>query len=574
VASAGAGLGTTAFFSDEETFENNVLTAGALDLTVDWEEHYSDWSDDESENLSNLVLMSEPSNDDSYVPFPTPIEPVVWIHEDDIDQFMDNTTLESYPDADNDRIQDDLTGYVACDDFAQLPENLDPTDGRGSGVRSANEDTILNYGAFQEDEDPKVAPLVNLDDVKPGDFGELTLSLHLCDNPGYIWMQGELVEARENGQTEPEAEDPDEVGGPNSTDPADVELLDEIRTMLWYDEDGDNVYEPGAAGGGEADIVIVMDRSGSMTGNPLAQAKNGAKLLVDAVGPNVQVGLVSFASDVSLSQGLTTDKTDVKNAIDSLAAGGTTNIEGGVDAGREELTGANVSDDIVASGNNRNVPKYMVVLSDGAPNVNGDGVNENDPIFQDADPADNATAAKDDDINLFTIAYNVTAGSSTADLLEEMASDPKDSFAYLATDIDEIEAIFGQIGLIVAGEECFFQGSLRTLLDLLTPNTANGEFGIPLDGNRATSYDEVTGDDDNDDGFVDSNYGVGTGDDPNRDCFVNSTTNAIGLAWWLPVNHANEIQTDSVSFDLGFYTEQCRHNDGSGQAPETPASST
>ncbi len=34
IASAGAGLGTTAFFSDEESFENNTLTAGELDLYV------------------------------------------------------------------------------------------------------------------------------------------------------------------------------------------------------------------------------------------------------------------------------------------------------------------------------------------------------------------------------------------------------------------------------------------------------------------------------------------------------------------------------------------------------------
>jgi len=36
IASAGAGVGTTAYFSDEETFENNVLTAGSLDLFVDY----------------------------------------------------------------------------------------------------------------------------------------------------------------------------------------------------------------------------------------------------------------------------------------------------------------------------------------------------------------------------------------------------------------------------------------------------------------------------------------------------------------------------------------------------------
>jgi len=34
LASAGAGLGTSAFFSDTETFENNTLTAGTLDMNV------------------------------------------------------------------------------------------------------------------------------------------------------------------------------------------------------------------------------------------------------------------------------------------------------------------------------------------------------------------------------------------------------------------------------------------------------------------------------------------------------------------------------------------------------------
>jgi predicted ribosomally synthesized peptide with SipW-like signal peptide len=48
-ASAGAGIGTSAFFSDQETFENNQLVAGTLDMKVSWAEHYSDWSEDEAE---------------------------------------------------------------------------------------------------------------------------------------------------------------------------------------------------------------------------------------------------------------------------------------------------------------------------------------------------------------------------------------------------------------------------------------------------------------------------------------------------------------------------------------------
>src|SRR6056297_1286079 len=34
IASAGAGIGTSAYFSDREEFENNSLTAGTLDMSV------------------------------------------------------------------------------------------------------------------------------------------------------------------------------------------------------------------------------------------------------------------------------------------------------------------------------------------------------------------------------------------------------------------------------------------------------------------------------------------------------------------------------------------------------------
>jgi predicted ribosomally synthesized peptide with SipW-like signal peptide len=565
VASAGAGLGTTAYFSDREDFENNVLTAGALDLTVDWEEHYSDWSPDEEQGLQNPVEMSDPGNT-SYVPFPTPIEPVVWIHENDIDQFMDNTTLESYPDADNNRVQDDLAEYNACEDFAQLDENLNPDVGRGAGVRSANMDTILNYSDYLDGVAPDVAPLVNLTDVKPGDFGELTLSMHVCDNPGYIWFQTELVSADENGVTEPEAkdehEDQDQAGNLKNPDPnapgPTVELLDEIQTMLWYDEDGDNVYEPGGQAD-DTDVVLVIDDSGSMgnpdpnSGSKLANAKAGARFFVDAVGGATNIGVVSFDGSANTDLGLTTksgNEAAIKAAIDGISGGGGTNIEAGIETGQS----------LLGTGSSSN--KILILLSDGEPTT-GTGTDGN------ISPVGEAQIAKNAGTTIFTIGYGISSGSSFAQTLRDVASDPDDTYAYLDVDVDteqEVQAVFGQIGEIIVGEECFFQGTLRELLALGTPEPANGKYGIPLDGVRTTEYDEVTGNDTTGDGFVDSNYGVGAGDDPNRECFVDCTTNALGLAWWLPVNHANEIQTDSVTFNLGFYTEQCRHNSGAGQA--------
>ena len=58
----------------------------------------------------------------------------------------------------------------------------------------------------------------------------------------------------------------------------------------------------------------------------------------------------------------------------------------------------------------------------------------------------------------------------------------------------------------------------------------------------------------------------GGGQQQNGDgvCFEPDQKYCVGFEWRLPVDHANEIQDDSVKFDLGFYTEQCRHNDGSG----------
>jgi hypothetical protein len=244
---------------------------------------------------------------------------------DALEEYMDLTALEAFPDHDDDGVQSEPEGYDVCEDGADTPEDLDPM--ANGALRTLNDDTY----------DPQAGeprPLVALEDVKPGDFGEVTFSFHLCDNPGYVWMFAKNVEWAENGLTEPEAKDPDEGEG--------VELVDEIQTVWWYDTDGDNVLD------------------------------------------------------------------------------------------------------------------------------------------------------------------------------EE--------------------------------EEVIFRGTLRESLEALT--TANG---IPLDGDLETSYDETAaiGDETNDE------YGV-------RECFDPSTTAYIGFAWWLPVDHANEIQTDSVQFDLGFYTEQCRHNDGSG----------
>jgi hypothetical protein len=308
-----------AFFSDPEEFANNQLVAGELDLKVSWEEHYSDWLGEEQ--TVDGVRMVETTADlaANEVGLPSYDNPMLAVRADDtdgngvsqIEEFMDATLQEQFPDE------------ATREQLAQLPPEVDPCE------------------ALADVPDDLDGPVLSLDDVKPGDFGEVTFDFTLCDNPGYVWLNGGLVSAAENGLTEPEQKDDDEVDGI-------VELLDEIQVTVWYD-DGDNILEESE--------TYVTERS-VVDGNPASSA-------------------------------------------------------------------------VALTGDQR----------------------------------------------------------------------------------------------IIA------RGTLREVLDALSTGR-----GIPLDG---------------------------IPNDDSRDCFAPTPTiHYVGVSWALPVDHANEIQGDSVTFDLGFYTEQCRHNDG------------
>ena len=85
------------------------------------------------------------------------------------------------------------------------------------------------------------------------------------------------------------------------------------------------------------DIVLVLDRSGSMTGSPLANMKAGAKTFIDIIeeatdsfqdgniGSGSRIGIVSFADTATANTQLITSVSTLNDAVDSLTAGGFTN---------------------------------------------------------------------------------------------------------------------------------------------------------------------------------------------------------------------------------------------------------
>jgi len=584
VASAGAGVGTSAFFSDTESYENNRLTAGELDLKVDWEEHYYDERSPGADEATPVPGNPNPADVDYYLPaIDNPdADPVALDFTNSQDALWDATAIEAFPDDDDDGRRD---GSVSCADLTSVDDAL------------ASDRRTSDNG-----QDDGGDPLIQLEDVKPGDFGEVTFSLHLCDNPGYVWMQGELASASENGVTEPEGDDVDEDQQEGDADEpplkegesgeATVELLDEVRARMWYDENCDNQIETGTV-----DVMLLVDKSVSQNSEDQQALRDGLLEFVGGLPSGSQVGLLEFGGgDVDGFQGLD-DPSDLDTSdVGTGPGGGNTPLPPALDIADQELRA-----------NGENEVQVIVAFTDGGPNyenetysVDGgtyvaprssfpsytgggggnDAQNDADPrpfgisdseLIETAEVAelvrDGAGDPDYDGTRIVTVDVEIPEGSTDpnvdtgAYLRNEVAS----SQAY-AKDVvlDDLASVANDLAATAMEEDLFFEGSLREAMDALSAGN-----GIPLDGDTGTSFNEFSGtlpdiDGDGTDEFPESPGGGARDED--RECFAGGdTTHCVGFEWWLPVDHANQVQSDSAAFDLGFYTEQCRHNDGGGQ---------
>ena len=109
-----------------------------------------------------------------------------------------------------------------------------------------------------------------------------------------------------------------------------------------------------------SDIVLVIDRSGSMKGDRIANAKTAAKNFVNTLlvsGGNTRIALVSFAGDVSEDEIFYefSNRQVLLDEIDDITATGGTHTQAGMRQGQELLYGS--SADL----------KSLVLLSDGDP---------------------------------------------------------------------------------------------------------------------------------------------------------------------------------------------------------------
>ena len=78
-------------------------------------------------------------------------------------------------------------------------------------------------------------------------------------------------------------------------------------------------------------ISLILDRSGSMHGNALHNAKSAAKKLIEYLTPEDYISVVAYDdfAEIIVEPQLVTDKKEIQKQINSISTRGLTNLSGG-----------------------------------------------------------------------------------------------------------------------------------------------------------------------------------------------------------------------------------------------------
>lgn len=226
------------------------------------------------------------------------------------------------------------------------------------------------------------------------------------------------------------------------------------------------------------DVVLVLDRSGSMAG-AIGSLKTGAKKFVDIIDEETdgaldgtitgsRVGVVSFSSAATLDEPLTTDAAALKASIDSLTAGGATNHEDAISDGQTELAGSNPAS-----------AKKMIVFTDGKTTVGGNGQVE-------------AAAARAAGTEIYAIGLEGDDGVDNGQLTG-WATDPDSEHVFITPSESELADIFADIGADIVSPAATNVQVVDTVGgDFSIANAAVTKGSVAVNGNEITwTMDEL-----------------------------------------------------------------------------------
>lgn len=388
---------TVAFFSDNETSTGNVLVAGAIDLKIDNTSYLNGVLQDGTNGTADTTWTLNDLTDQLFFNF------------DDIkpgDLGEDTISLHSQNDC---WLCAEITLTENNDNTCTEPEKLDdptcaepnenPMDGElasninfifwaddGDNVLEVGEE-IFEQGNAQNVLDGNTITLADSitnniggtdgDPMPGGDVNNQPLITYI----GKAWCFGTLTPATvPQGAGNPTIEGGVDCDGTslNNATQTDKLLADIKFTAIQARNNPDFVCKPNTSPTptpnpspsptpppcGQADVMLVLDRSGSINPTELTQLKTAATDFVDSLGlttTGIHAGQSSFSTTGSLDQILTGSEASLDAAIAALTSGGFTNLKSGIDLATGELTGGNDRPDVSS-------PDKMIIITDGHPN--------------------------------------------------------------------------------------------------------------------------------------------------------------------------------------------------------------
>jgi len=123
------------------------------------------------------------------------------------------------------------------------------------------------------------------------------------------------------------------------------------------------VSSTGTGGGTALSLAVVIDHSGSVSGQPLTDEKAAAKALVAQLGASDAVAVFGFGDTVESVLDFTTDKTRINSAIDGIGGSGSTALYKAVVTVAQKLAP-------------RSGRKAIVLMTDGEDTVGGSSIQD------------------------------------------------------------------------------------------------------------------------------------------------------------------------------------------------------
>lgn len=165
-------------------------------------------------------------------------------------------------------------------------------------------------------------------------------------------------------------------------------------------------------------VALVVDRSGSMNGRPLDQAKRAAHTFVDGLEAKDRVSLIAFDGQVRTEVSSTVVDGEgrelLHGAIDRLHTRGSTNLSGGLEVGSRE----------VARHSSPEMVQRVVLLTDGQPN---NGITHTEGL------TNKAASIRKNGVSVSTLGFGT---NYDAELLGAIATEGAGNFEHISDSAD------------------------------------------------------------------------------------------------------------------------------------------